>query len=93
MGQIRAASYANDSFFVSVDNAAQQIFDMAENKWSPEWQWVRLNNRGTTGVPLAVPAWNLQLSSGQHTIQFRTREANSQLDQIVVTEDLNYIPQ
>jgi len=46
-----------------------------------------------TSVPLTLNPRKFTLTAGSHTIRFRTRDANSILDAIVVTNDLAYVPQ
>ena len=89
--RVRATSPATDSFLVSVNNSPDQLFEL-EGNWSPQWQWVRLTTRGTAWAPTAPTPWNLQLNGGTHTIQIRSREANSQLDQILITADMSFVP-
>jgi hypothetical protein len=45
-----------------------------------------------TSVPLTLNPRKFTLTAGSHTIRFRTRDANSILDAIVVTNDLAYVP-
>ncbi len=40
--KVLAPSYTNDSFFVSVDGGTEDIYDDAEGRQSPNWQWTRL---------------------------------------------------
>jgi hypothetical protein len=90
--RVLSPTYLSDSFFVSVDNGPEDVFDTAEGKWSPAWQWTVVNGRGTTNVPLAINPRVFQLSAGTHVITFRGREANAGLDSIIVTSDLSYTP-
>src|SRR5206468_245003 len=75
-----------DSFYVSVDGAAEDIYDTALNSWASSWQWTLLNGR-TTGNPR-----HLTLTRGQHTLTFRSREADTRLDAIYVTNDRGFVP-
>ncbi len=89
--KVLGATYASDSFFVSVDGQ-EDIFDAAEGKNSTNWQWSVVNGRGTTGTPLALNPRTFSLSQGTHTIVFRGREVQAGLDRFILTDDLNYIP-
>lgn len=82
---------AGDSFFVSVDGGAEDVYDNAEGSWSPNWQWTKVNGR-QGGVPLTLNPRTFSLSAGSHTIKFRTREANSTLDRLLLTNDLAFVP-
>ncbi len=88
---VRAPTASQDSFYVSV-GGTEDVFDMAENKWSEEWQWTKLNGRGTGG-PLTVNPRLLTLSAGTHVLTFRGREPGAALRAIVITADPDYVPQ
>lgn len=90
--RILAPTFASDSFYVSVDGK-EDIFDAAENKQSPNWQWSVVNGRGPSGVLLALNPRTFQLTAGKHTIVVRGREPNAGLDRIIITNDRDYVPQ
>ena len=87
-----APSADQDSFFVSVDGGAEDIFDAAEGKWSSQWQWSAVNGRGGTAQPLALNPRVFTLSPGHHTVTFRGREAGAGLDRIVISSDRTFAP-
>ncbi len=89
--RVKAVDPNTDSFYVSVDGASEDVFDMAEGTWQPTWQWVELNGRDG-GAPLTLNPRTLSLSTGSHTLTFRGREADSMLDRILVTNDLQATP-
>ncbi|MBA4147178.1 MAG: tandem-95 repeat protein [Verrucomicrobia bacterium] len=89
--KILGETFASDSFFVAV-NGEEDVFDAAENKTSPEWQWSIVNGRGGTGTPLKLAPRTFNLSQGLNTILIRGREANAGLDRFIITDDLNYTP-
>jgi hypothetical protein len=86
----------NNSFHFSLDtdridnvappDATCTIWDLPV---STTWGWARVNQRTATG--------NLNISqnltAGSHMIYLNEREDSSQLDQIIVTNDPNFIPQ
>lgn len=88
--KILAPTYANDSFFVSVDGK-EDIFDAAEGKQSANWQWARVNGRNG-GAPLSLNPRTFSLSQGTHTIVIRAREVKAAVDRILITNDPNYVP-
>jgi hypothetical protein len=51
-----------------------------------------VNGRGGAG-PATINPRKFTLSAGSHTIRFAGRDANTGLDQIVVTNDMAYVPQ
>jgi hypothetical protein len=91
-GRVKAETDSNDSFYVSADSGAKDIYDTAEGKWSSSWQWTVVNGRGATGGPGAITPRKFTLSAGNHTLRFDGREANSRLDKILITDDLAYVP-
>ncbi len=89
--RVMAADSSSDSFTVSVDGAGADTFDCAENKWSTNWQWSVVNGRNG-GAPLTLNPRTFNLSAGTHHITFAGRDANTGLDEIIVTNDLSYVP-
>jgi parallel beta-helix repeat protein len=91
-GRVLAPLDTADSFFVSMDGGAQDIYDVAEGKWSSKWQWTVVNGRGG-GAPNAISQRRFTLTAGTHTIRFDGRELDTRLDKIELTNDLTYVPQ
>jgi hypothetical protein len=91
-GRVYAPSDTADSFFVSIDWSNKDVYDVAEGKWAAAWQWTVVNGRGG-GAPNSIVARQFFLTAGQHTIIVEGREANTRLDQILITNDLSYVPQ
>lgn len=81
-----------DSFYVSVDGMGEDIYDTSEGSWSGVWQWTRVNARAG-GWPLTVNPRLFVLSAGRHWLTFRAREPYTCLDQVIITRDLNFVPQ
>ena len=92
--RVLSASDGQDSFYVSVDGGAEDIFDTAEGTWTNAWQWTVLNGRGGTNSanPLAINPRTFLLSAGPHNITFRGREAGTGFDQMLLTNDRNFVP-
>jgi len=76
-----------------VDWANKDVYDVAEGKWAAQWQWTVVNGRGTSGAPASISPRQFYLTAGQHTITIDGREAGTRLDQILITNDLSYVPQ
>src|SRR6267142_1162845 len=91
-GRVLAPNSSSDSFYVSMDGGAEDTYDVAENLWSLQWQWSAVNGRGTAGTPLALNPRTFSLTAGTHTITVRMRDANSKLDRIFITNDVNAQP-
>jgi len=93
--RVKARNSGEDSFNVALNGGADEIFDLAEGKWSPEWQWTKLLKRMgrdpahwySLGEPRVF-----ELKQGKHTFVFRGREANSKLDCLIFTNDMQYQP-
>ena len=91
--RVAAPDVSNNSFYVSVDGGAEDIYDAAEGRRTNAWQWTVVNGRGGTNfrAPLAVNPRTFLLSIGLHNIVFRGREPTG-LDQILLTNDPEYVP-
>lgn len=89
--RVYAPNANRDSFVVSVDGRSD-VFDVAENRWAARWQWTVVNGRNG-GAPGSLSPRTFQLTQGRHTIVFAGRESNTNLDQIVITDDLTYVPE
>lgn len=74
-----------DSFFVSVDGGAEEIYGTAQNTWSSNWQWTLVNI--SAGSPRVF-----SLSQGQHIFTFRGREKSTKLDALYFTTDRSFSP-
>ena len=90
-GRVYGANDTSDSFFVSVDGASQDIYDIAEGRWAAAWQWTVVNGRGG-GAPASISPRLFYLTAGKHTFKFDGREAGARLDQILITNDLQSTP-
>jgi hypothetical protein len=82
----------SDSFFVSADSGPTDIFDTAEGAWSTAWQWRGVNGRGPTGQVMALNPRIFTLAAGAHTLTFAGRDPNTKLDQVLVTNDGDFVP-
>ena len=84
--RVLSTDAGSDSFYVSVDGTTEDVYDTAINSWGSNWQWTLLNGR-TTGNPR-----RLSFSRGWHTLTFRSREADTRLDAVYVTNDPSFVP-
>ena len=76
-----------DSTYVSVDGGAEDIYTTIDGPWSTAWQWTVVNGFNAGGATRVF-----SLSPGRHNLVFRSREANTALDQLLVTNDRSYVP-
>ncbi|MEZ4272610.1 MAG: DUF4038 domain-containing protein [Myxococcota bacterium] len=89
--RILATSGVADSFFVSANGGAEDVYDLAENAWSEDWQWTRVNGRNG-GAPMTLNPRLFSLKSGENTLLFRGREVGAGLDVILITDDTTFVP-
>ena len=83
--RVISASGNTDSFSVYMDGGTEGIYGTSPGGlWGPSWQWTILNSGNGTIIPRTF-----YLTSGQHTLLFRGREANTKLDKFIITNDRN----
>ena len=84
--RVLATGSTSESFLVAVDGGATDIYDAAMYTASPWWQWSVVNGRNNI-APLTLNPRTFVLTSGIHTVAFKTRDANVKLDRILITND------
>ncbi|MEZ4273397.1 MAG: hypothetical protein R3C68_18765 [Myxococcota bacterium] len=89
--RVLAPSSLADSFYVSANGGAEDIYDAAENTWSNAWQWTRVNGRNG-GAAFSLNPRLFDFEAGANTITFRGREVGAGLDVILVTNDMMFQP-
>jgi acyl-CoA thioesterase I len=83
-GRVFAPSTDEDSFQLLVDDSSDTLlWDLWEHG---NWYWEEVADR-------SLGRLSFHLTTGKHFIKFITREAQSRLDKIVITNDANFIPQ
>lgn len=90
--RVLANDALSDSFFVSMDGGAEDVYDTAENLWSPLWQYTLLNGRGGS-KPLTLNPRLFNLAAGTHQLVLRGRDLNSTIDRIIITSNATFVPQ
>jgi hypothetical protein len=90
--RVRALDSSHDSFYVRMDGGSEDVYDVAEGTWGPNWQWTRVNGRAGSGIPGYVNPRIFNLSSGTHTLRFRERDSGTSLDRVILTKDTAYVP-
>jgi hypothetical protein len=88
--RVKTLNPDQDSFFVKMDSGAEDIYDAAGSVWSSSWHWTRLNGRGGGG-PLTINPRTFSLTAGTHTLTFRGREVQTELDRIIITNDPAFV--
>jgi hypothetical protein len=82
-GRVQAPTEGDNSFFVQVDDGFNNLWECNPGG---KWHWDTVNNRGK-----ADPV-KFFLTEGIHTITLKVREDGTKLDQMVLTNDLSFIP-
>jgi len=93
--RVRSLDSTNRSFIVSADGVREDFFDLAPGDQSNGWQWSVVNGRGGFPQPLGGSAINPRVfpfGPGHHRITFQGYQPNMGIDQILVTNDPDYIP-
>jgi len=92
--RVWAPDDGHDSFHVSVDGGPEDVYDCAEGTWANAWQWTRVTGRDGNPDPFpTLSPRTFALAAGSHSLRFRGREANTLLDRILVSNDLDFVPQ
>lgn len=88
--RLRAPSSSTDSFFVSINGEAEQVFHVYGAPSPP----VSVFQAGWTWQPITVDGVvrSANFSPGLHTISFRVREAGTLLDRLIVSSDPEFVP-
>ncbi len=95
-GRIYSPNPNFDSYWVSVDGGAEDLWDAAEGLWKTAWQWTRVTGRTANGGIPSLQNTNpriFHLSAGTHTFRFRGADSYTYLDRIVITNDSSFVPQ
>jgi hypothetical protein len=90
-GRGRSPDTGTDSFFISIDGAAPLPYDTSECIHGTQWHWTVLRlftaNCPMIGAPVAI-----SLDVGGHTLTLTSREGQSALDRIEISEDPTFVP-
>jgi hypothetical protein len=83
-GRVLASNYDDDSFFVQIDNLEQNLWDI---KNTENWNWQLVTNRIDDNPVKTF------LTLGTHQIKLIQREDGTKIEKILLTNDLNFIPE
>jgi hypothetical protein len=85
-GRVISNSKNDDSFFVSIDYGDYLLWDT--QRWDTEtWVWDQVSNRGGSDPVL------FYLGAEEHSLIIKQREDGTKIDRILVTNDMDYIPE
>ncbi len=88
----------NDTFRTSLDSSAggEDIADFNQGLFQFGWRWMLLPGRGGTNraesYSGALTPQVFTLATGPHTLTFHTRNPDTGLDAVIVTQDPNFDP-
>ncbi|MBN1998467.1 T9SS type A sorting domain-containing protein [candidate division KSB1 bacterium] len=91
-GRMFAPGGTRNSWWVSMDGGTEWLWDLEKG---PNWRWQIVSHRGPNGFPPSVadidPVY-VTLAAGAHKLSFRGREPFAEMDQVLITNDLNKRP-
>ena len=99
-GRVKTLHKHENSFFVSVDGKPEIIWDAPGpddrhtqlfDRTAREWSWDAVSSR-EPNTDLVTDPILFNLTAGNHTLYIRNREDNTQLDALLMTNDLSYKP-
>lgn len=83
-GRVRASHLGYNSFWVRMDDGPYFLWDLPVDTMD-QWHWQRLTNRGSYTPDLPGDTVTFLLPRGTHTLEFNTREDNTKLDKLFIT--------
>jgi len=90
--RVLAPNQSDGSFIVSADDGALDILDASQGTWTDGWRWTIVNWSGGFKVSDSVVDESVfPFTAGQHTITFWGLHPDIGLDEILLTNDRNYI--
>ncbi len=90
VGLVLADTHGHNSFGIKIDSQPNDIWDISPK---PNWQWVNISKRGSgSDVSPQYPIYYNDFGVGKHSIYIHSREEQTKLRKLIVTNDLNYVP-
>jgi hypothetical protein len=83
-GRVFATAETSDTFGVKVDGGEEVLYNIADGAYPEGARWTRVKQDGA--------AYKVALTAGPHTITVTGKEAGSQLDSLLVTNDDEFAP-
>jgi hypothetical protein len=81
-GRVRALDGRADSFFVQIDNGANNVWNF---KPGDTWHWSQVKNQKRE-MPV-----KFSLAEGLHTIKVKVREDGAKLDKLLLTNNVKFV--
>jgi outer membrane biosynthesis protein TonB len=95
-GRTISPNFSSDSFYISVDGTGLDIWDTAENLWSPWWQWTRITGRTANGGQISNQNKTprvFYLTKGSHILHIDGRDPSVSIDKIFITNNPYAVPE
>ena len=80
-----------DSFMMSLDGSPPVDFWTGDCVYGVDWHWNRWRNNNVQ-CPALGPTIGIDFTAGDRSIVFTSREGDSMLDQLLLTDDESYVP-
>ena len=90
-GRVISNSRASDSFLVSVDNRRNLTWHTKQGGKNI-WAWDLVSKRQYSDPRDTSNPYIYYLTAGTHTLNIKQREKGTKIDQILITNDLNFVP-
>jgi hypothetical protein len=84
-GRVNSVDTATDSFFVSIDG---DDYSQWATQVAGDWVWDQVVGNLYEGVEPVI----FNLEAGEHTLIVKQREPGTKLDRIIITPNLDYLP-
>lgn len=94
-GRVMAPTISDNSFFVRLNNEEEILWDVFgpdKDNTAQAWWWDRTRDRKRANHEGSEPL-RFSLKKGWHTLVLRSREAGTQMDRILVTNDELFVPE
>ena len=82
-GRVQAPTKKDNSFFVQMDDGSDNLWEIDTGK---HWHWDQVNNRNRVDPAKFI------LTKGVHSIHLKLREDGTKLDKLLLTSNLDYVP-
>lgn len=94
-GRVIAPSSSNNSFFIAMDGAGFEIWDIDapdKKQASLPWSWEQVHVRESRNAAGQNPTM-YPLERGVHSLALKNREAGTRIDRLLITNDKSFRPE
>jgi hypothetical protein len=90
-GRVRAGGPTENSFYVALDDSAFFAWHVRASS-AQTWSWDVISDRPSLAPRDFSTPFLFALGAGEHTLMVLQRESGTQLDQLLITNDITLIP-